>query len=122
MLQTYQRILLLSILPLSLTMCGGGMDAGTGKKIGRVVEIGRHGVFCPTIEAKLVRGGFSNGDGANGSTMNFTVQGQELEGQLRLAMETQAEVEVTYNLRSFRGPCSGDSDVLAVSARVLPKQ
>lgn len=104
---------------LFLSGCGAGFDSGEGKKIGRIVKIGKHGMFCPTYEAEIIRGGFSDGSGVNGTSLHFTIKSEKLYDRLTAAMENQEEIELKYSKRAFTGPCFSDTDTIAVGFTVL---
>lgn len=104
---------------LLLTSCGHGIQSGTGKKIGQVIQIGKHGMFCGTYEGKLVRGGFNTGSGVSGGVFNFTVDSEPLFTLLTQAMEKQQEIEIEYTKVSFSGPCTSESDHFVTRFRVV---
>ena len=99
--------------------CGHGVDAGAGKKIGQVIQLGQHGWMCSTWEGRLVRGGFNTGSGVVGGVFDFTVEDPGLVGKLTVAMEKQQELEVTYKKVAFSGPCTCESDHFITGFRVL---
>ncbi len=104
---------------LLITGCGAGFDSGDGKKIGQIVKIGEHGLFCSTYEAEIIRGGFSGGSGVNGLALDFTIKDKKLYEALVLSMEKQQEIELSYDKRAFSGPCYSDSNIIATGFRVL---
>lgn len=106
---------------LFLSGCGSGCNSGDGKKIGRVVKIAKHGVFCTTYEGEIIRGGFSGGDGANGNSLHFSIKSQKLVNALTKAMENQEEVELSYNHQVFSGPCYANTDYIATGFKILKK-
>jgi hypothetical protein len=110
---------LLMIGMMFLVGCGHGIDSGDGKKIGQVIQMGRHGWMCPTYEGSIVRGGFNTGSGVAGGTFYFTVEDPKLVERLFKAMEQQQEIEVTYKKVSFSGPCTCESDHFVTSFEVL---
>ena len=77
-----------------LAGCGHGINSGTGKKIGQVIQLGQHGMICKTYEGKLVRGGFNTGSGVAGGVFEFTVDSPELFTLLNIAMEKQQEASI----------------------------
>lgn len=99
--------------------CGSGFDSGDGKKIGQIVKIGEHGVFCPTYEAEIIRGGFNGGSGVNGLALDFTIKNKKLYHDLVLAMEAQQEIELSYDKRAMSGPCYSETAIVATGFRVL---
>lgn len=102
--------------------CGAGISVGEGKKIGQIVKIGKHGLFCSTYEAEIIRGGFNGGSGINGSALNFSIKNKNLAESLMLAMEQQEEIELHYSKRSFSGPCYSETDTIAVGFKILNKK
>ena len=102
--------------------CGHGIDTGDGKKIGQVIQLGKHGWLCSTYEGKLVRGGFNTGSGVSGGVFDFTVESEDLYSRLMKAMELQQEVEVSYKKVNLSGPCACESDHFITSFRVLDSQ
>jgi hypothetical protein len=104
---------------LFISGCGSGFDSGDGKKIGQIVKIGEHGVFCSTYEAEIIRGGFSGGSGVNGLALDFTIKNKKLYEALVVSMENQQEIELSYDKRAFSGPCYSDSAIIATGFRVL---
>lgn len=102
-----------------LTACGNGMNNGSGKNIGQIVKIAKHGILCTTGEAELVRGGFSGGSGVNGVAFHFSIPDETLFSQLERSMEAQQEIELFYDRRFMTGPCTSESDYFATGFRVL---
>lgn len=107
---------------LFLSGCGSGCNSGDGKKIGRVVKIAKHGVFCTTYEGEIIRGGFNGGDGVNGNSLHFSIKSQKLVDALTKAMENQEEIELSYKHQVLSGPCYGNSDYIATDFKVLKKK
>lgn len=109
----------LALVSVFLSGCGHGLQSGTGKKIGQVIQIGQHGLLCKTYEGKLVRGGFNTGSGVSGGVFEFTVDDHSMFAELQKAMESQEEIEVTYQKVSFSGPCTSESDHFVTGFRKL---
>lgn len=107
---------------LFLSGCGSGTSSGKGKKIGQIVKIGHHGLFCGTYEAELIRGGFNGGSGVNGSSLNFTIKNKKLYDQLVISMENQQEIELTYDMRALYGFCYSDTGIIATDFKVVKKK
>lgn len=99
--------------------CGHGIKSGTGKKIGQVLQIGQHGMFCSTYEGKLARGGLNAGSGAVGGIFEFTVDSEALFTRLNEAMEKQQEIEISYVKVTLAGLCTSESDHFVTGFRVL---
>lgn len=112
---------LLTILTLSVMLvgCGRGFSSGTGKKIGQVIQLGKHGLFCDTYEGRLVRGGFNTGSGVSGRVFDFTVLDETLFRELNIAMEKQQELEISYEQVILSGPCTSESTHFVTHFRVL---
>jgi hypothetical protein len=109
------------ITALLLSACGHGIDSGTGKKIGQVIQLGKHGLLnsCQTYEGKMVRGGLNTGSGVQGGVFEFTVEGDDLYNRLQKAMEAQQEIEVSYQKVSMSGACTCESDHFIRDFRVM---
>jgi len=101
--------------------CGRGVGVGSAKKIGRLVRVAQTGMFCQTAEATIIRGGFTDGDGTNGTAFDFSVPDASQVVMLERLMSAQVEVEITYDLRSMSGPCTSATPYLLRSIRVLEK-
>ncbi len=101
--------------------CGSGIDTGEGKKIGQIVKIGQHGMFCSTYEAEIIRGGLNGGSGVNGSSLHFTIKDKKLANQLEKAMEEQQEIELSYKQGKFTGFCYGETNIFATGFKILNK-
>ncbi len=115
----FSKALYIIALSSLLVGCGHGINSGTGKKIGQVIQIGQHGMFCSTYEGKLVRGGFNTGSGVSGGVFDFTVDSDALFMSLNHAMEAQQEIEITYTKVTFSGPCTAESDHFVTAFRVI---
>ena len=81
-----------------------------GKKTGIIVKLAKEGAFHGTYEAELIRGGFSNGSGANGQSFHFTIENDRLVKKLKKAFENQDEVIIKYHTEAFRGCMRGQTD------------
>lgn len=95
---------------LSSFLLTGCYETGSADKIGTIVKVGNgQGIFCKTIEAEIIRGGFSGGTGASGQSFHFTIESPEMAAKLRVAMDTQQEVKIKYHteMASF---CRSDSE------------
>jgi hypothetical protein len=91
--------------------------------VGIITRVAQTGVFCKTWEATLIRGGLTGGSGAFSQPFDFTIENRDdAVDMLRQAMESGAEVKITYRseLNTF---CRSDSgDHFLTSASVLPKK
>jgi hypothetical protein len=80
----------------------GCWDIGTGEKVGMITKLAQQGTWgCNTWEAEIVRGGFSGGNGVNGTKFDFTIEDPSLLPVVRHAMETQQEVKIHYHSENF---------------------
>ena len=79
-----------------LWMVGCG-DYGGGEKIGTVIRLAQHGVFCKTYEATLIRGGIQNGSGGFAQPFDFTIEDPTLLKQVEAALDSQQEVKIKYH-------------------------
>lgn len=104
---------------LFISGCGSGVGSGDGKKIGQIVKIGKHGLFCSSFEAEIIRGGFNGGSGVNGSSLNFSIKNKKLYEDLVDSMENQQEIELSYSKREFTGICYSETGIIATGFRVL---
>lgn len=93
-----KRILILAAAILALTGC---IDKGNGEKIGVITKVASQGVWCPTNEIELIRGGLNNGSGASGSIFHATVEDPKLVDTLKEAMEAQREVKIRYKIEAL---------------------
>lgn len=109
-------VILFALIPMG---CGKGFNAGEGKKIGQIVKIGQHGMFCSTYEAEIIRGGLNGGSGVNGLALDFSITDQKLYEQLIEAMEKQQEIELSYTRGKFWGLCTGETGIFATGFKVL---
>lgn len=95
----FKKALAVMILPLMLTGC---YETEKAEKIGTIVKVGSgEGIFIKTIEAEIIRGGFSAGSGASGQAFHFTVEDSKVAEQLRKAMDEQKEIKITYHREFF---------------------
>jgi hypothetical protein len=115
-MKKYISIVIMSFLIIG---CGGGIEAGDGKKIGQIVKLGKHGMFCPTYEGEIIRGGFNGGSGVNGAALDFTIKSQKLYDRLMIAMENQQEIELHYSKRNLTGICYSDTQTIATGFKLL---
>lgn len=67
-----------------------------GVKTGVIVKIAEEGLFVPTHEAQLIRGGMTNGSGAMGQAFDFNIKPGPVLEAAQKALESGAEVEVEY--------------------------
>lgn len=92
------------------TLFTGCWNVGQGEKIGQVVKVNEQsGFFCKTVEVEIVRGGFNNGSGVNGSSLHFTIENNpKAVDVVKQAMLDGSEIQVKYHqeLASF---CRSDS-------------
>lgn len=93
---------------IAATTLMGCVLRGNGEKIGMITKIAKQGVFCPTWEAEIVRGGFSGGSGVNGQAFHFTIENDAQAEEIRKAMEEQREVKIHYR-SEFATFCRSDS-------------
>jgi hypothetical protein len=91
--RTIRNIISLAILA-SVTACGLNSAPGTTEKVGQIVKVSKVGILNKTWEAELVRGGFSNGGGVNGTAYDFTIESDSLAKVAQDFMEAQREVRV----------------------------
>lgn len=104
---------------LLISGCISGINSGEGKKIGQIVKIAKHRIFCSTYEAEIIRGGFNGGSGVNGAALNFTIKNKKLYQDLTDAMENQQEIELRYVRRALTGPCYSETGIIATGFKVI---
>ena len=97
----------LIVLPIILALAACG-DTGSGEKIGSVVKISQEGLFCKTWEMQIIRGGLSNGSGAQGQAYDITIEDPKLVEDVKKYMETQQEIKVKYRTE-FATLCRSES-------------
>lgn len=81
-------------LALAVTACGLSGSPGQTEKVGQIVKVSKVGLASKTWEAELVRGGFSGGQGVNGTAYDFTIESDSLAAVAQAYMEAQSEVRV----------------------------
>lgn len=99
------------IVAASLPLAGCVTNA-TGQKNGSIVKFAKSGLFCPTWEAELIRGGFGGaggGAGVQGGSFDFTVEDPALVTKIKDAFDKQQEVRISYHHENFTF-CRSDSD------------
>lgn len=101
-----KKFLLLAVIPFLLAGC---LTTKTGDKVGVVVKVSREGMFCPTYEAEIVRGGLNAGTGVNGQAFYVTVPDKQMADKLEAAMNDGKEVHITYH-QEWATFCRSDSD------------
>src|SRR5258708_3645313 len=79
----------------------GCWNTSEGQKTGIIVKFAREGLLVKTYEAELIRGGFSNGSGANGQSFHFSVEKKEMAEKLKGAFENHKEVIIKYHSEVF---------------------
>lgn len=90
----------------SLTACWNTSD---GQKTGLIVKLSRTGAFVKTWEAELIRGGFTNGSGINGSPFHFTIENKKLIEKVKYAFKNQKEIIITYHQEAVTGCMRGET-------------
>lgn len=107
----------LALVAVSGCLCA---NPANGKKVGVITSLGREGLFCPTLEGTLVRGGLNAGSGANGAMVTFNVA-PGLEDKVQAAMDAGKEVEITYRRPLVSSVCdrenANDVTVIAIETK-----
>ena len=93
-----KEILLVTVMALTLSSC---WTLETGEKTGRIVKVAKAGYIVKTWDGELVKGGFTDGSGSMGKTLNFSIESEDLVEKLKSAMETQRQVNVKYHQEFF---------------------
>lgn len=111
-----------AVLLFVLVGCGIG-NPGEGEKVGQIVRVNRHGLFCKTWEAQIMRGGFNNGTGASGAAFDFTIGDESQARKLQEYMENQTEIVLHYRSQFLYTLCSTESggDFLVSAAPVAKR-
>lgn len=94
---------------LSCSLLTGCWDTEDGSKTGILVKVTKQGIFWGTYHGELIRGGFSDGTGANGQSFNFNL-GAFKNSNVDKAMQLMNEhkpVSVTYHCEWFVAPWRG---------------
>lgn len=95
----FKKSLAILLFPVMLSGC---YETEKADKIGTIVKVGSgEGIFNKTVEAEMIRGGFSAGSGASGQSFHFTVEDPKVAEQLRKAMDEQKEIKITYHREFF---------------------
>lgn len=105
------RSIRLFVVGLIAMACAGCWDTGSGEKVGIITRVAQTGAFCKTWEATLIRGGLTGGSGAFSQPFDFTIENRDDAVEvLRQAMESGAEVKITYRseMATFCRSDSGD--------------
>ncbi len=96
-----KKIATLAIMAATALSLSGCVETSDGEKIGIITKLAKQGVIVKTWEGEIIRGGFSNGSGANGQAFHFTIEDDAVAKQLLTAMENQQEVKITYKTEMF---------------------
>lgn len=67
-----------------------------GVKTGVIVKVASEGLFVPTYEAQLIRGGLQGGSGAMGQPFDFNLKAGPVLDAAQKALDSGSEVEVEY--------------------------
>ncbi len=97
---------------LCLGLLTGCWDTEHGEKSGVLVKITKEGAFWSTYEGEIVRGGFQDGSGVNGSAYVFSMGPFENELVLKSKqyMQKSTHVVIQYHCEAFVAPWRGSSD------------
>lgn len=101
------RFLSVGLLCFCLSSCWTTQE---GQKHGVLVKVAKEGTFWGTYEAELIRGGFSDGTGANGHVFKATL-GQLKSNLVMMAidfMDHQTPVTINYHCEEFVAPWRGE--------------
>jgi hypothetical protein len=67
-----------------------------GVKKGVIISVAEEGLFVPTYEAQLIRGGLQGSSGAMEQAFDFNIKASPVLEAAQKALESGAEVEVEY--------------------------
>jgi hypothetical protein len=117
--ETMKKSLLIgSLLAVALSGCLCA-NPSKGTKVGTITSLAQEGLFCPTWEGTLIRGGLVGGSGAMGQTTRFNIPSDTLAQEALKAMEENAEVEITFERKLVTSVCDREyaEDVTVTSIR-----
>jgi hypothetical protein len=100
----------LFLLAITCTL-GGCIQSATGERVGTVTKLSKQGIFCPTYEAEIIKGGMAGGSGAFGHPFDFTVEDKTLLDTINTAMAGGKEIKITFHTEEFtfcRSESGGD--------------
>lgn len=103
-----KNILIMIIISICLSGC---WQTSEGKKNGMLVKISREGIIWGTFEGELIRGGFNNGSGSNGTSFHFSMGRLEtslVKKSLEL-MDKNKPVVISYHCELLVAPWRGCS-------------
>jgi hypothetical protein len=103
----------------ALIVTVGHREIASGDKVGVFTKMGKQGVFHKTWEGELIRGGMQGGTGVNGAAFHFTVKQDELVGRVEKAMESGAEVKISYRREWFTFGQSESDDFFLTGITVI---
>jgi hypothetical protein len=109
---------IIAVLAASLLLAGCG-DTGGGEKNGTITKLAVSGVFCKTNEMEIVRGGFNSGTGANGASFDVTIEDPALLAIAKKAIETGAEIQITYRTEFITWCRSDSSDHFLTGIKII---
>lgn len=94
----YVRNTLAGVALMALTQaCYCSISPGYGEKVGQIVKLAKVGLISETWEAEIVRGGFTNTSGVNGTSFDFTITNDGDAALAKQYMENQTEVRIKYH-------------------------
>lgn len=79
-----------------MSACILNTSPGDGEKVGQIVKLSKVGMINKTWEGQIVRGGFTDGGGVNGTAFDFTVEDNALAAEVLKFMESRTEVRIKY--------------------------
>lgn len=115
---------LLLVLMMFAVSVGGCMCANPtqGKKIGMITSLSDEGIVCKTHEGVLQRGGINSGSGTVGQQITFNIKPGDVDllDQARDAMESGAEVELTFSRPWVSSICSRENAEDVIVSAITP--
>lgn len=104
-----KRLFIMLTVFVPMMLLTGCIETQKGEKIGMITKVAQEGLFCPTWEAQVIRGGFNQGSGASGTAFEFTIESDELAKKVTKLAEERKEVKITYRKEAVT-ICSSDSN------------
>ena len=102
-----RKLISILLLAVSLSSC---ITTESGKKVGIPTKLGYSGFWCSNSVGSIVRGGFSDGTGANGSSFDFVITDKDAATVFSNALNTDKQVKIHYHKDKFLVSFCLDSD------------
>jgi hypothetical protein len=111
-----KKLILISLL-LCLTGC---WELEKGEKTGKIVKVAKAGYIFKTWDGELIRGGLNDGSGSMGRAFHFAIENEEVVEKLKLAMESQKQINIKYHQEAITFlRTNDDGDYFVDSVEIL---